>query len=105
MLGVGPTDRKKLEAMGFTTLEQIVLLDRYSLGMGKDKGDALVQRAANILATKHIKGVEIKENKVAVEVDEESDPVVAAVKEVIGSYGGEYSINENQVVITPSRSP
>ena len=105
MLGVGPTDRKKLEAMGFTTLEQIVLLDRYSLGMGKDKGDALVQRAANILATKHIKGVEIKENKVAVEVDEGSDPVVAAVKEVIGSYGGEYSINENQVVITPSRSP
>jgi len=45
LLVVGPADRKKLEAMGFTTLEQIVLLDRHSLGMGKDKSDALVQRA------------------------------------------------------------
>lgn len=105
LLGVAPSDRRKLEAMGFTTLEQIVLLDRYSLGMGKDKSDALVQRAANILANRHVKDVQITSNQVIVQVDEASEPIVAAVKEVIGEYGGEYIPRGNQIFITPSRSP
>ncbi|MBI2867116.1 MAG: hypothetical protein HYX97_02125 [Chloroflexi bacterium] len=106
LLGVGPSDRKKLEAMGFTTLEQIVLLDRYALGLGKEKGDALVQRAANILCNHHIKDITAEENRVTVQVDRVSEAIVAAVKEVLGSYGSEYSVQENRtIIVTPARSP
>jgi predicted RecB family nuclease len=37
VLGAAPGDRKKLESMGFTTLEQLAMLDKYTLGMGKEK--------------------------------------------------------------------
>jgi len=60
LLGVSPSDRRRLEAMGITTLEQIVLMDRYSLGLSKGKSDSLIQAAANILANRHIKDVQIQ---------------------------------------------
>jgi len=54
LLGVVPSDRKKLENMGITTLEQIALMSVSSLGMGPSKGTMLVQRARNILANENI---------------------------------------------------
>jgi len=54
LLGVVPSDRKKLENMGITTLEQIALMSVSSLGMGSSKGMMLVQRARNILANENI---------------------------------------------------
>ena len=54
LLGVVPSDRKKLENMGITTLEQIALMSVSSLGMGSSKGTMLVQRARNILANDNI---------------------------------------------------
>jgi DNA replicative helicase MCM subunit Mcm2 (Cdc46/Mcm family) len=54
VLGVVPSDRKKLENMGITTLEQIALMSVSSLGMGPGKGMMLVQRARNILANENI---------------------------------------------------
>jgi DNA replicative helicase MCM subunit Mcm2 (Cdc46/Mcm family) len=54
LLGVVPSDRKKLENMGITTLEQIALMSVSSLGMGPSKGMMLVQRARNILANENI---------------------------------------------------
>ena len=53
-LGVVPSDRKKLENMGITTLEQIALMSVSSLGMGGSKGLMLIQRARNILANDNI---------------------------------------------------
>ena len=44
-LGVALADRRKLEMMGFTTLQQIIALGWCSLSMGKDKRNSLVQRA------------------------------------------------------------
>lgn len=52
--------------MGIATLEQIVLMDRYSLGLSKGKSDSLIQAAANILANRHIKDVQIKKNRVVI---------------------------------------
>jgi DNA replicative helicase MCM subunit Mcm2 (Cdc46/Mcm family) len=54
LLGVVPSDRKKLENMGITTLEQIALMSVTSLGMGASKGTMLIQRARNILANVNI---------------------------------------------------
>jgi DNA replicative helicase MCM subunit Mcm2 (Cdc46/Mcm family) len=54
LLGVVPSDRKKLENMGITTLEQIAIMSVSSLGMGSSKGTMLVQRARNILANENI---------------------------------------------------
>ena len=58
LLGVVPSDRKKLENMGITTLEQIALMSVSSLGMGT-KGMMLIQRARNILANKNIIDISI----------------------------------------------
>ena len=50
ILGVIPSDRKKLENMGITKLAQIATMSVTSLGMGNSKGNMLIQRARNILA-------------------------------------------------------
>ena len=62
ILGVIPSDRKKLENMGITTLEQIAIMSVNSLGMGNSKGNMLIQRARNILANGNIIDIEIKDN-------------------------------------------
>jgi DNA replicative helicase MCM subunit Mcm2 (Cdc46/Mcm family) len=59
ILGVVPSDRKKLENMGITTLEQIAIMSVSSLGMGSSKGTMLVQRARNILANENILDITI----------------------------------------------
>ena len=58
-LGVIPSDRKKLENMGITTLEQLALQSVQTLGMGPSKGNMLIQRARNILANDNIKDIVI----------------------------------------------
>jgi DNA replicative helicase MCM subunit Mcm2 (Cdc46/Mcm family) len=59
VLGVIPSDRKKLEHMGITTLEQIAIMSVSSLGMGSSKGTMLIQRARNILANENILDITI----------------------------------------------
>ncbi len=58
-LGVIPSDRKKLESMGITTLEQIALSSISALGLGNSKSSVLIQRARNILANKNIVDVQV----------------------------------------------
>ena len=59
ILGVIPSDRKKLENMGITKIAQIAMMSVNSLGMGNSKGNMLIQRARNILANENIKDIEI----------------------------------------------
>ena len=54
ILGVIPSDRKKLENMGITKLEQIAIMSVTALGMGNSKGNMLIQRARNVLANENI---------------------------------------------------
>ncbi|MEM2352229.1 MAG: hypothetical protein QXT26_07460 [Thermoproteota archaeon] len=56
-------ERRKLEAMGITTLEQIALMSRYDLGLGKERSDAVIQTAQNILMNKHVNGIQIYMNE------------------------------------------
>ena len=59
LLGVIPSDRKKLENMKITKLEQIAIMSVSSLGMGTSKGNMLIQRARNILANENINDITI----------------------------------------------
>lgn len=85
-LGVSASDRKKLEIMGFTTLEQIALMDRWKLGMGKQKGDTLITRARNILANKNIESIDIREQSISVLVKTMNDAVLTSIKDVLSIY-------------------
>lgn len=85
LLHLSSRELAQLEAMGIATLEQLALSTRYDLGMGKSKGDALVTRTHNILATKHARSVSIEEDVIRVEVDRASRGIIAAVKGVMSA--------------------
>lgn len=60
-IGVIPSDRKKLEHMGITTLEQLAVMSVQMLGMGPSKGKQLIQRARNILFNRNLVNIIIKD--------------------------------------------
>lgn len=60
-IGVIPSDRKKLEYMGITTLEQLAVMSVQMLGMGPSKGKQLIQRARNILFNQNLVNILIKD--------------------------------------------
>jgi len=93
-LVVVPSDRKKLESMGFTTLEQLAMLNEYDLGMGKEKGRAIIQRARNILCNRHIKDIRILKDEVIVTLDQNAnDPLIASVKDILKAYTDQFYRN------------
>lgn len=106
-LGISPADRKKLESMGFTTLEQIALLDWYKLGMGKSKGNTLVKRAKNVLANRNIeKIVEISDSRIRIKVKKVDKAIIESVKSALGAYSNGYGnatvhIEENIITFHP----
>jgi len=62
-LGVIPSDRKKLEHMGITTLKQLAVMSVQTLGMGPSKGNQLIQRARNIIYSENILDIYIKDEE------------------------------------------
>ncbi|MDD5778230.1 MAG: hypothetical protein PHU95_02135 [Candidatus Thermoplasmatota archaeon] len=85
-LGVPPSDRRKLESMGITRLEQLAILTPEKLGLGRGKGSTLIRRARNILAHENIRDLEVMPDLIRVQVREVSRPVVSSVLSVIGVY-------------------
>jgi len=85
-LGVAPSDRKKLESMGITRLDQIALLNYEKLGMGRGKGSAIIRRARNIIAHENIKDIEIDNDVIRVHLVKKSSPILKSVLSVLGVY-------------------
>ncbi|MEF8847578.1 MAG: hypothetical protein V5A68_00385 [Candidatus Thermoplasmatota archaeon] len=86
-LGVIPSDRKRLENMGITTLDQIALNSVSTLGMGPSKGKKLIQRARNILANENIKEIDIKnDDLIEVEVKKKNRAVIKSILNSLGVY-------------------
>jgi len=80
ILGVNPSDRKKLEHMGITTLEQIALMTPSALGLGSTKGSMFIQRACNILANKNIEDIIIHdEDKIEITIRRTDRAVIKSV--------------------------
>ncbi len=87
LLGVIPSDRKKLENMGITKLEQIAMMSVKTLGMGNSKGNTLIQRARNILANRNILDINIvNEDLVEIEVKDTNRAVKKSVLNTLGVY-------------------
>jgi len=80
ILGVIPSDRKKLENMGITKLEQLAIMTVTSLGMGNSKGNMLIQRARNILANKNIINIEIKdEDTISITIQKTDRAIIKSI--------------------------
>ena len=87
LLGVIPSDRKKLESMGITKLGQIAIMSVTSLGMGNSKGNMLIQRARNILANENIADIRIvDEDLIEVEVKRTDRAVIKSVLNALDVY-------------------
>jgi DNA replicative helicase MCM subunit Mcm2 (Cdc46/Mcm family) len=107
ILGVNLSDRKKLEHMGITTLEQIVLMSPQALGLGSTKGNMLIQRACNVLAHKNIVDIIIKDEDHVEVVVKKSDragvKAVLTILEVIASGHGNASLQIENDLLKLSR--
>jgi len=91
ILGVIPSDRKKLESMGITKLEQIAIMSVTSLGMGTSKGNMLIQRARNILANENILDIEIvDEDNIYITVRRTDRAVIKSVLNVLDVYSAKW---------------
>ncbi|MEM4258434.1 MAG: hypothetical protein QXL17_04705 [Candidatus Thermoplasmatota archaeon] len=87
LLGVIPSDRKKLENMGITTLEQLAIMSASSLGLGTTKGNMLIQRARNILANRNITDITIKnEDLIEITVKSTDRAVIKSVLNAVDVY-------------------
>lgn len=87
LLSVVPSDRKKLENMGITTLEQIALMSVSSLGMGPGKGTMLIQRARNILANENILDIVISNGDLIEITSKKTDrAVIKSILNVLDVY-------------------
>lgn len=101
-LGVPPSDRRKLEAMGITRLEQLAILTPDKLGLGRSKGSTLIRRARNIIAHENMTDLEVTPDLIRVQVRQVSRPVVSSVLSVIGVYDappGAASLEEQGTVL------
>jgi len=108
LLGVIPSDRKKLESMGITKLEQIAIMSVTSLGMGNSKGNMLIQRARNILANENITDVRIvDEDLIEVEVKRTDRAVIKSVLNALDVYAagwGNASLKTDDNVLKLTRN-
>lgn len=84
LLALSPDDYKKLENMGFTTLQQIVLLDPTTIGMGKTKGTSIIKRARNIIARNNIEAISVTGDRTVVKVKGEiTEPIGISVRDIL----------------------
>ena len=108
LLGVIPSDRKKLESMGITKLGQIAMMSVTSLGMGNSKGNMLIQRARNILANENITDVRIvDEDLIEVEVKRTDRAVIKSVLNALDVYAagwGNASLKTDDNVLKLTRN-
>ena len=99
ILGVLPSDRKKLESMGITKIEQIAVLSPRQLGLGKSKSEGIIRRAHNIIANKSIEDIEIGEKEIRVKVKSLTKPVKKSVLSVLGVY----DIHPGSIAVSETR--
>lgn len=106
-LNIAPREQRTLESMGFTTLERIALCYRDELGLGKGKGDAIIQRARSILFNHNVKKIEWTEQQITIALSDVSKPTLVSVEDVLGIYGDlkRQLDGDRLVVFRPERKP
>ena len=91
ILGVIPSDRKKLENMGITKIPQIAMMSVNSLGMGNSKGNMLIQRARNIIANDNIADIDIiDDDHITVKVKRIDRAIIKSVLNALDIYSAKW---------------
>ena len=86
-LGVIPSDRKKLENMGITKLEQLAIMSAATLGLGVTKGNMLIQRARNIIANENIIDIKVvDENTIHITAEHTGRAVIKSILNSLDVY-------------------
>jgi len=85
-LNLSPREQRTLESMGFDTVEKIALCKRDDFGLGKAKGESVIQRAWNILANRGINKITISEAQVIITLADATPAILASLKGILGFY-------------------
>ncbi len=105
-LGVIPSDRKKLEHMGITKLEQLAIMSAATLGMGATKGNMLIQRARNIIANNNIIDIKVvDDDTIHITVEHTGRAVIKSVLNSLDVYSvgwgnAALKIDGNNLIVT-----
>jgi len=85
-LGITPSERKKIEAMGIKRLEQIALLSYDDLAMSPSKARSIIKRARKIVANDSILSIDVYEDEIKIRLRKKNMAVIKSVLDVIGVY-------------------
>ena len=99
-LKLSPREQRTLETTGFSSIEKIALCYRDDLGLGNAKGEAIIQRARNLLAYRGIKDIADTEQQVIVTLLDTSKATVTSVEHVLEAWGDlKKELRDNRLVI------
>ena len=106
-LNLYPREQRTLEKMGLSTLERIVLCYRDELGLGKAKGDAIIQRAKSMLANNNVEEIVCTDEQITVTLSDTSKPLLVSVAAVLGIHNDlRRQLDGNKLTIfKPERKP
>ena len=105
-LNLSPGEQRTLQSMGFTTLERIALCYRDELGLGKGKGDAIIQRTRSILFSHNVKDIDWTEQQITITLLDTSKPIMVSVDRVLGIDDLRREIDGNKLIIfRPEKKP
>jgi hypothetical protein len=105
-LGITSREQKTLERMGFDSVEKIALSHRDDLGLGKAKGDSVIQRARNILANRNVRDISMSDDKVTVTLADSGRATLTSVRSILGVYDLRTAVDDNRLVVfQPHREP
>ncbi len=85
-LGITPSERKKIEAMGIKRLEQIALLSHDDLAMSPSKARSIIKRARKIVANDNIISIDISDDEIIIKLRKKNMAVIKSVLDIIGVY-------------------
>lgn len=106
-LNLSPREQRTLENMGLDTVEKVTLRWRDELGLGKGKGDAILNRARNLLAYERIKAIDCSDDVVSVVLSDTSRPTIVSVEHVLGAPTDLKRVIEGNkfIIFAPERKP
>jgi hypothetical protein len=100
-LNLPAREERILESMGFSSLEKIAVCHRDELGLGRARGDAIIQRARNMLVSRNVQQVSVSEDRVAITLGDLSEPVLISLRAILGAVDGiEEKIDGNRLTIS-----
>lgn len=106
-LNLRPQEQRILEGMSLNTVEKLVLKWGEELTLGKQRGNAIVTRAKNVIARERIMNIKCDDDSITVTLSDTSDPTMACVRHVLGfwDYLEEDVEGDTLIIYAPDPKP